>query len=118
MFRVIVALATVVLAEGVKVALQVRPPSLLLTADNVPPITVRSALLKPATASLKVMVTFDVSPTFSAVSLRLMVAVGGTVSRTLTCTVAVVEVAPSPSLTVTETDRLAWPMPLPALPLS
>ena len=45
------------LAVGVKVAVQVMPPSLLLTAVNVPLAIVRSALVKPVTASLKVMVT-------------------------------------------------------------
>ncbi|MNR58163.1 hypothetical protein D3C85_1790920 [compost metagenome] len=61
---------------GVKVAVQVRPPSLLLTALRVPLATLRSALLKPVTASLKVMVTCAVSPGFNTESLSTMVAVG------------------------------------------
>jgi hypothetical protein len=48
------------LAVGVKVAVQVMPPSLLLTALSVPLAMVRSALVKPVTASLKVMVTSEV----------------------------------------------------------
>ena len=47
---------------GVNVAVQVTPPSLLLTAVNVPLAIVRSALVKPVTASQKVMVTSEVSP--------------------------------------------------------
>ncbi|MOA62922.1 hypothetical protein D3C78_1884830 [compost metagenome] len=63
-----------------KVAVQVMPPSLLLTALNVPLAMVRSALVKPVTASLKVMVTSEVSPIFSLGSATMMVAVGTTVS--------------------------------------
>ena len=73
-------LVDVRLAVGVKVAVQVVPPSLLLTALNVPLATVRSALVKPVTASLKVMVTWLVSPTLSAVSATTMLAVGRSVS--------------------------------------
>ncbi|MNH28292.1 hypothetical protein D3C85_719420 [compost metagenome] len=69
------------LAVGVKVAVQVMPPSLLLTLLNVPLAMVRSALLKPVTASLNVMVTRVVSPALSAVSAITMLAVG-----TLVCT--------------------------------
>ncbi|MNF87618.1 hypothetical protein D3C84_700880 [compost metagenome] len=65
---------------GVKVAVQVMPPSLLLTAVKVPLAMVRSALLKPVTASENVMVTSEVSPILSAVSATTMVAVGATVS--------------------------------------
>ena len=54
---VMTLLVDVRLAVGVKVAVQVMPPSLLLTALSVPLATVRSALVKPVTASLKVMVT-------------------------------------------------------------
>ena len=67
-------------AVGVKVAVQVTPPSLLLTALNVPLAMVRSALVKPVTASLKVMVTSEVSPALSALSVTTMDAVGATVS--------------------------------------
>ncbi len=65
---------------GVKVAVQVMPPSLLLTALNVPLATFRSELSKPLTASENVMVTSEVSPTLSAVSATTMVAVGRSVS--------------------------------------
>ena len=68
------------LAVGVNVAVQVIPPSLLLTALKVPPLTLRSALVKSFTASLKVMVTVLVSPTARAVSATVMVAVGRRVS--------------------------------------
>ena len=71
---------SLMLAVGVKVAVQVMPPSLLLTALKVPLAMVRSALVKPLTASLKVMVTSEVSPTLSAVSATTMVAVGRRVS--------------------------------------
>ncbi|MOA57021.1 hypothetical protein D3C78_1811180 [compost metagenome] len=64
------------LAVGVKVAVQVTPPSLLLTALNVPLGTLRSALVKPLTASLKVMVTCVVSPALRVESTMTMVAVG------------------------------------------
>ena len=65
---------------GVKVAVQVMPPSLLLTAVNVPLAIVRSALVKPLTASEKVMVTSEVSPALRVGSARTMVAVGRSVS--------------------------------------
>ncbi|MNG02284.1 hypothetical protein D3C84_853060 [compost metagenome] len=71
---------SLMLALGVKVAVQVMPPSLLLTALKVPLAIVRSALVKPVTASLKVMVTSEVSPILSAVSATTTVAVGRTVS--------------------------------------
>ena len=71
---------SLMLAVGVKVAVQVMPPSLLLTAVNVPLAMVRSALVKPLTASLKVNVTSEVSPMLSAVSATTMVTVGRTVS--------------------------------------
>ena len=75
--RVIRLVASVRLLVGVNVAVQVRPPSLLLTAVSVPLAMVRSALVKPLTARLKVMVTSEVSPIFNAVSAITMVAVGG-----------------------------------------
>ena len=67
-------------AVGVNVPVQVTPPSLELTSVSVPPATVRSAFVKPATASLKVIVTVVVSPIFSAVSKSVIVAVGALVS--------------------------------------
>ena len=66
-----------ILAVGVNVAVQVIPPSLLLTAVSVPLAMVRSALVKPVTASEKVMVTRLVSPMLNVVSVTTMVAVGG-----------------------------------------
>ncbi|MOA59643.1 hypothetical protein D3C78_1843170 [compost metagenome] len=47
---------------------------------SVPLAMVRSALVNPLTASLKVMVTSEVSPILSAVSATTMLAVGRTVS--------------------------------------
>ncbi|MOA02891.1 hypothetical protein D3C78_1223670 [compost metagenome] len=72
--------ASVMLVVGVKVAVQVMPPSLLLTALNLPLAMVRSALVKPVIASLKVMVTSEVSPIRRLLSAITMVAVGRTVS--------------------------------------
>ncbi len=65
---------------GVRVAVQVMPPSLLLTDESVPLEMVRSALVNPVTASLNVKVTDDVSPTLNDVSDTTMVAVGRAVS--------------------------------------
>ncbi|MCY1280082.1 hypothetical protein D9M70_288560 [compost metagenome] len=73
-------LASSRLVAGVKVAVQVRPPSADDTALSVPPATLRSALVSPLTASLKVMVTSEVSPAASALSSTTMVAVGRSVS--------------------------------------
>ena len=67
-------------AVGVNVAVQVRPPSLLLTGLSVPLCTVMSPLAKPVTASLKVKVTKLVSPMRKAVSAMVMATVGATVS--------------------------------------
>ncbi len=64
-------------AVGVNVAVQVTPPSVEATIVNVPPAMARSALLKLLTASLKVRVTNDVSPAFSAVSAKTIVGVIG-----------------------------------------
>ena len=76
LFKVIRLLLLVMLLVGVNVAVQVMPPSLLLTLLNVPLAMVRSLLSNPLTASLKVMVTSEVSPDLSAVSATTMVAVG------------------------------------------
>ncbi|MNR00423.1 hypothetical protein D3C85_1161940 [compost metagenome] len=65
---------------GVKVAVQVTPPSLLLTALKVPLAMLRSLLSNPLTASLNVMVTNELSPAASIGLLTTMVAVGRTVS--------------------------------------
>ncbi|MOA19543.1 hypothetical protein D3C78_1399350 [compost metagenome] len=56
------------------------PPSLLLSPEITPLATARSALVNAVTASLKVMVTSEVSPAAIAVSATTMVAVGRTVS--------------------------------------
>ncbi|MNV73471.1 hypothetical protein D3C71_1666220 [compost metagenome] len=71
---------SVTLALGVSVAVQVIPPSLLLRPVTVPLATVRSAVVKPLTASVKVMVTTDVSPELSAVSATTILALGRCVS--------------------------------------
>ena len=52
------------------------PPSLLLNPEIAPFATVRSAELKPVTASEKVIVTSEVSPAFKAISAMTIVAVG------------------------------------------
>ena len=68
-------------AVGVKVAVQVLPSSVLLTALSSPPSTVRSSLVNPVTGSLKVMVTSEVSPFLRALSASTMlVTVGAWVS--------------------------------------
>ena len=78
--RVIWLVASLIALLGVNVAPQVMPPSLLLTALKVPLVIVRSALLKPVTASLNVIVTWEESPIFSAGLATTMVAEGNTVS--------------------------------------
>ena len=75
--KLVVSLIPVV---GVKVAVQVMPPSEDDTALSVPLTTVRSTLVNPVTASEKVMVTSEVSPMLSAGSLTTTVAVGRWVS--------------------------------------
>ena len=70
--RLIWLLAAVRPAVGVKVAVQVVPPSLEATALSVPLATVRSVLSKPLTASPKVMVTSEVSPTVRLLSATTM----------------------------------------------
>ena len=80
LFRVTKLLLSVMLAVGVKVVVHVMPPSLELTALKVPLAMVRSALVKPVTASLKVIVTSDVSPIVRLLSATTMLAVGLTVS--------------------------------------
>ncbi|MNI57675.1 hypothetical protein D3C73_1127500 [compost metagenome] len=74
--RLIRLLVSLTATFGVKVAVQVMPPSLLLTALKVPLGTDRSALVKPLTASEKVMVTSEVSPALSVGSATTIVAVG------------------------------------------
>ena len=84
---------SVMSAAGVKVAVQTMPPSLELTALKVPLATLRSALVKPVTFSLKVMVTKDVSPIPKAVSATVMVAVGSTPSTSTSVVVGEVNVS-------------------------
>ena len=83
-------LVSVVLAVGVKLAIQVQPPSIAVTADSVPLAIVKSALVKPVTISLKVIVTAELSPAISAVSATTMLAVGRSVS------ILIVGVVPAP----------------------
>ena len=78
--RVIRLVASVTLVVGVRIAVQVMPPSPLVTVLRVPLATVRSALVKPVTASLKVMVTNELAPILRAGFPTMMVAVGRTVS--------------------------------------
>ncbi|MCY1244592.1 hypothetical protein D9M71_124150 [compost metagenome] len=78
--RVIRLPVLVVPDVGVRVAVQVMPPSLELRLLSTPLATVKSAVVRPVTASLKVMVTVLVSPAAKAVSATVMVAVGRAVS--------------------------------------
>ena len=91
-----------ILAVGVKVAVQVTPPSEELRPARLPLGTVRSAPVKPVTASLKVKVTSEVSPAASAVSATTIVAVALEVS-TVALLVSAVVVA-FPALSVADTD--------------
>ena len=67
-------------AAGVSVAVHVTPPSTEPTADNVPLAIVRSALVKPVTASEKVIVTKLVAPLVRELTATTIVAVGPCVS--------------------------------------
>ena len=69
-----------VLAAGVRVAVQVIPPSDELRPLKAPLPTVKSAPVRPVTASLKVMVTAEVSPAVRVVSLTVIDADGRRVS--------------------------------------
>ncbi len=71
---------SVMLALGVKVHVQVVPPSEVLKPLTWPLATVISAVVKLVTASLKVNVTKEVSPTFNAVSATTAAPVGRVVS--------------------------------------
>ncbi len=66
-----------------KIAVQVIPPSHGLILLKVPFAAIRFALVKPVTASEKVIVTVDVSPAFKAVFVTVMFAVGATPSITI-----------------------------------
>ena len=61
-----------VLAVGVSVAVQVMPPSPVLRLLSEALAALRSAEVKPVTASVKVNVTVAVSPIFNLVSLMVM----------------------------------------------
>ena len=65
---------------GVKVPVQVLPPSVVLRSVTVPPTTVRSPTSKPLTCSLKVKVTSLVSPSVSLSSTMLTTTLGAAVS--------------------------------------
>ena len=80
LFRVTKLVLSVILAQGVKVVVHVMPPSLELTEVRIPLAVVRSTFVKPATASLKVIVTSDVSPIVRLLSATTMLAVGRVVS--------------------------------------
>ena len=98
---------------GVKIAVQVKPPLVLVTALNVPFALVnkRSSLVKPLTTSLNVMVTKAVSPIFNAVSDTVMVAVGAKVSTTCTLGSATVLLLLAPSwATPAATDTVMSPV--------
>ena len=69
-------------AAGVSVAVQVKPPSDDDTAVRVPFPIVRSALVKPVTASLKVIVTGEVSPAVNVLSATTMAVAIGRVAST------------------------------------
>ena len=91
---VITLVVTLMFVVGVKVAVQLRPPSLDATALRVPFATVRSALLKPVTASLNVIVTAAVSPAARLMSATPMLAVG----RVLSTSKVGLSVVPNPLL--------------------
>ena len=65
---------------GVKVPVQVLPPSVVLRSVTVPPTTVRSPSSNPVTFSLKVKVTGLVSPTVSLSSTMLTITLGALIS--------------------------------------
>ncbi|VVN67142.1 hypothetical protein PS687_05293 [Pseudomonas fluorescens] len=70
------------LLAAVNVPVQVMPPSPLVKVPTVPFCTVRSAAVRPVTASEKVMVTVEVPPEFRLVLATTTVAVGGVSSGT------------------------------------
>ena len=78
--KVITLDAAIRFAAGVSVAVHVAPPLAELTADNVPLGIVSLALVKPVTASEKVIVTKLVSPRVKELSATTIAAVGRTPS--------------------------------------
>src|SRR4051812_40930830 len=96
--------ASVTLAVGVIVAVQVMPPSIELTALKVPLAMVKFALVKPVTASLKVMLTSKVPQASKEVSDKTNPAVGRRVSI-----VKLPElVVPTPGVDEATLTRPAW----------
>src|SRR5437867_2089901 len=77
---VITLVVSSMLGGGLHTAAYVEWSSDVCTSDLTPFATVKSVVVSPLTASLKVMVTGESSPMFSAVSPTTMVAVGATVS--------------------------------------
>ncbi|MNN29213.1 hypothetical protein D3C81_1428070 [compost metagenome] len=57
LFKVMTLLVSLIFPLGVRVAVQVTPPSELLNPVTTPLATFKSRVVKPLTASLKVMVT-------------------------------------------------------------
>ncbi len=92
--RVMTLVASAMLALGVKVAVQVRPPSLVLSPLRLPLATLKSAMSRPLTCSLKVTVTVAVSPIRRLVSLRVMLVAAGRTPSTTRSLLAPREPAP------------------------
>ena len=82
----------------VKVPVQVLPWSAEATVVSVPLASVRSAFSKAVTASLKVMVTWLLSPAWSALSASTMLAVGASVSMLIVGVVPAPPVLPAASV--------------------
>ncbi|MCY1426662.1 hypothetical protein D9M71_424850 [compost metagenome] len=80
LFRTMKLPALSMLLVGVRVAVQVMPPSEELRLLRTPLATVKSLMSRPVTTSLKVMVTLVVSPAARVVSATTIMAVGRTVS--------------------------------------
>ena len=106
---------------GVRVAVQVMPPLLLLGVDKVPLGTVTSAAVKPVMASVKVKVTVAVSPILRAVSLIVMaVARAGALTSRVTVASVLVEaaLAAPPAERATVAGTAAMMVPEPVIPLT
>ena len=95
-----------VFANGVNVALHClpSPPSLDTRFDRLPPVAWKAPSVRPLTASLKVIVTWLVSPALIKSSATTMAAVGALVSTAYCCEVAL----PVPALPVTRPVTPAW----------
>ncbi len=110
----ITLVASVTLAVGVKVAVQVMPPSPEVTALKVPFGIVKSALENPVTASEKVKVTSDVSPASKELSLTTIPAVGGVLSPATTGSFTTkslnraANIWPPPPVVVIRTSLIFW----------